>query len=165
MKKLMALSLALLIVLPVVAQPAPPVAIFRPRIRTLVALGKGIAFSEEDITDFEIVKLGIAKVTVRVLNETKSISIGVLWFGDERYKVKDIQLTNETIEANIYSGNETVGVIAIDSVVKHNEVVWVGKLELNGKEYNVFILEGIRKFKPLELKESLKEYSSIPKTR
>ena len=86
------------------------------------------------------------------------MSIGVLWVGEERYKVKDIVVSNDTIEANIYSGDEVVGTIAITSIVKQYETVWAGELEINDKQYNVYILEGARRFRPGELGEGLADY-------
>jgi len=157
MKKLIALLLMTLLVAPVASQPltAP---LQKPRIRTIVALGKGIAVSKEDATDFEIVKLGIARVRMSLVNETRELSVGVLWVGDNRYKVKDISLENDTVEANVYSNNTLVGKLAITSVVKQKETVWVGELEIGEKKYTVYILEGVRKFQPVEVKESISEY-------
>lgn len=154
MKKIIALLLITLLLPTVVAQGPLPARM----IKTLVVLGKGIAISSEDYLDFEIVKVGIGKVVVIVLGEETEISIGVLLFRDQRYKIKDLVTTNETVEGNVYLNDTLAGSIALTLYMKQYEEVWAGSLTINEKTYNVYILEGPRKIKPLQLGLQVADY-------
>ena len=159
MKKIVALVLMLLVAMPIsIAQEGIGAQVIRPYIRTLVVLGKGIAISSDDPTDFEIVKGGIARVKTVLYGEETELAIGVLWVGDTRYKVKDLTITNETVEGNLYSNNTQVGSLSLTLYVKQKEEVWVGVLTVNDKDYNVYILQVPRKIKPLELAVQVTDY-------
>jgi hypothetical protein len=154
MRKIIALLLMTLLLPTVAAQGPLPTRM----IKTLIVLGKGIAISSEDPIDFEIVKVGIGKVIVIVAGEEVELSVGVLWFGDQRYKIKDIVTTNETVEGNVYLNDTLVGNIALTLYMKQKEEIWAGSLTINEKAYNVYILEGPRKIKPLQLGVQVADY-------
>jgi hypothetical protein len=124
----------------------------RAMIHTMGALGYGIATSQADPMNFEIVKVGIAGINVTGTAGNVDINVGVLYFGDVKYKLKDVVIGNGTASANIYDVNGTTqhGSISLNSYIKGNGEVWAGTLTLDGAAYNAYIIQAPRVWKPLE---------------
>ena len=163
MKKLLVLAVALLIVgvtgASVMAQQVGAQNAVRARIRTMGALGNGLAISQSDSMDFEFIKVGIAGVKVGLTDEAAEVKVGILYFGEDKYKLKDIVIGNGSVTANIYDndGNQT-GTISLDSYPKGDKEVWAGTLALNGANYNAYVLQASRVVKAAEKAEKSFEY-------
>ncbi|MGB9693601.1 MAG: hypothetical protein ACPLYF_02020, partial [Fervidobacterium sp.] len=61
------------------------------------------------------------------------------------------------IASEVYLNGSYVGSLTLALVQKDDTDVWAGKLVLNEKEYNIYILEGKRGFKAEEIREKIKE--------
>jgi len=165
MKKLMALAIALLVIgmAGVAATSARAEEVgsqgWKPKIHTMSALGYGLATSQSNPMDFELLKIGIAGVDVVVANESEELKVGILYFGETRYKLKDIVIGNGSATANIYDSNSTqVGSISLNSYPKGDREVWAGTLTLNGVTYNAYIIQANRLLKAAEKADNVKEY-------
>jgi len=162
MKKLLTLAVALIAVLAigasVIAQQVGAQNQTRSRIHTLGAFGNGLAISEDDPMDFELIRVGMAAVKVESANENKTVKVGVLHFADEKYRLKDVVIGNGSVTANIYLNNTQVGSISLDSYPKDDKELWAGTMTLNGKTYNVYLIQGKRVVKAVEKAEKAFEY-------
>ena len=127
-------------------------------IKTLNAVGKGIAISVTDPSDFTLLKIGIARVSVELLGETQEVSAGILILDNDKYRLRNINIGNGSATADVYSNSTDVGDINIASVQKGDTIVWFGTLTVNGKTYNVYILEAGRQIKPFELGENVADF-------
>lgn len=127
-----------------------------PWIHILHTLGKGVAISTTDPTDFKVVRVGIA--TVRILGE--ELRVGVMFLDTTRYKLKDIVVGNDTATGSIYSNNTQAGSFDLTLVLKGNNRIWTGSLNVNGQSYNAYILEAERRIKPVEMEERVGEFCS-----
>ena len=151
MKKIMAILIALsLLVVPAMAQNTSGV-----KIHSLIILGKGIAASQSDPMNFMIVKLGIGKATIP--NGTE-ISTGVLKLDDEKYRLRNIEIGEGEAKGRIYQNESNVGSFDVSSVMKGDTEIWAGTIDLNGKTYNTYVIEGARPVRPSELKDKVANY-------
>jgi len=169
MKKLTALAIALLVIgmagIAATSARADETvgaqAQVRARIHTMGALGNGLAISQTNPMDFELLKVGIAGVSVTDANGTETVvKAGVLHFGETKYRLKDVVIGNGTATANIYDINGTtqVGSISLNSYVKGDKEVWAGTLTLNGVTYNAYVIQAARVWKAVEKAEKVKDY-------
>jgi hypothetical protein len=124
------------------------------------ALGYGLAVLQSNPMEFELIKIGVAKVSVGLTEEDEEIiSLGRLYFGETKYKLKEVVIGNGTATANIYDMNDTQkGSISLTSYPKGDREVWAGTMALNGANYNVYIIQAPRIWKPLEKAEKAFEY-------
>ena len=129
-----------------------------PAIKSLHAVGKGIAISASDPGDFKLLKIGIAKVSVSVLGEEQDVSVGILILDEQRYKLKNINVGNGSVTADVFDGNTSVGSLSIVSAQKGDTTVWFGTLSLGDKIYNVYILEVKRDVKAKELGANVADF-------
>jgi len=132
----------------------------RARIHTMGALGYGLAVSQSEPMNFELIKIGVAKVSVGLTEEEEEeVLLGRLYFGEEKYKLKDVVIGNGTVTANIYDFNDTQkGSLSISSYPKGDKEVWAGTMSLNGANYNLYIIQTPRIWKPKEKAEKVFEY-------
>ncbi|MCD6590525.1 MAG: hypothetical protein J7K72_00975 [Candidatus Aenigmarchaeota archaeon] len=140
------------------AQPLGAQRTVRARIRTMGVLGEGLAISPSDPMDFEVIKVAIASVNVVVFGEEKTVRIGVLHFGDQKYKIKDVEIGNASVSGNIYENETQVGSFSADSYVKGTKEIWAGSMTLDGENYNIYVIQAPRKAKPVEVAERAFEY-------
>src|SRR3989338_2887835 len=124
----------------------------KPIIKTLHAVGKGLAIASNDPSDFSFLKIGIARMSVHVLEEDTEVTVGILKLDDQKYKLKNIDIGNSSVTADILDGNTSVGSLSIASIQKGDTNIWFGTLSISGKDYNVYILEAFRQIKPVELR-------------
>jgi hypothetical protein len=129
----------------------------KPTIKTIGVLGRGIAVSNTDPSSFKLVKAGIATVRVTLLGEETELKVGVLFLDSERYKLKDIQVGNETASGKIYYNDTQVGSFSLSLAIKGDNEIWYGSLSVNGQSYNVYILEGERPIKAAEVREKIED--------
>jgi len=156
MKGILAFAVALLLLpLPMIAQN---VGIPRPRLKVVGLMGSGIAVSQEDPMEFMLVKAGIGTVIVSLLEEEKELTVGVLFLDGTKYKLKDVEIGNETISANLYTNETKIGSFEVSRIEKKGTVVWAGVLTVNEKSYNVYVIGAKRLFKPYEIKERVAAY-------
>ena len=127
-------------------------------IHKLGVLGKGLAINPSDASDFKLVVIGIATVRVNILGEEDNVTAGILWVDGERYKLKNINIGNGSATADVYKNDTKVGSISTSSVTKNDHIVWYGTLNLNGADWNLYILELERKIKADELKDKVSDY-------
>ncbi len=163
MRKMLALVMALIIIgvtgSSVMAQQLGVQTAVRARIHRMGAFGNGIAISTEDPMDFELIKVAIAGVKVGIWEESAEVLVGVLHFGEEKFRLKDIEIGNGTARAQIYdSDGEKVGSISLDSYPKGDREVWAGTLTLREANYNAYVIQVPRKVKPLEKATKAFEY-------
>ncbi len=124
------------------------------KIRTLAVLGKGIAANPSDPLDFMIVKFGLG--IARAGNET--MALGVLVLDDSKYRLRDVTIEDGHATGNIYSNGTQAGSFDVSSVMKGDTEVWAGTMTLDGKTYNVYVIEGVRPVRASELKEKVADY-------
>jgi len=156
MKKIIAILIVLsLLVAPVMAQSPTVTSAGRVKISSLIILGKGIAASQSDPMDFMIVKLGIGKVTTP--NGTE-LSTGILKTDDEKYRLRNIEIDDGHATGDIYGNGSKVGSFDVSSVMKGDTEIWAGTMDLNGKTYNTYVIEGARPVRPSELKDKVANY-------
>ncbi len=129
-----------------------------PTIKTLHAVGKGLAISASDPGDFRLLKIGIARVNVHVLDEDTEVTVGILKLDEQKYKLKNIDIGNGSITADVFDNNTDVGDLSIASVQKGDTTIWFGTLSISGKNFNVFILEAFRNIKPAELGANVADF-------
>jgi len=162
MKKILAISVVLLLLLPmlVTAQNLGSQGLGKPKITAIGALGRGIAIPEDNPREFSIIKVGIAKLRVLLVSEEKDIAAGLVWFDNTRYLLKNVAIAEGHITADVYLNTTKVGTIDISLTEKGNVDIWVGQITINNKDYNIYILEGQRKFKNTEIAENVMETCS-----
>src|SRR3989344_6666592 len=127
-------------------------------IQKLAVIGRGLAINPSDASDFKLVVIGIATVRVNILGEYDDVTAGILWLNGERYKLKNINIGNGSATADVYKNDTKVGSITAASVTKDGHIVWHGTLNLNGADWNLYILELERKIKAEELKDKVSDY-------
>jgi hypothetical protein len=132
-------------------------ALTKPKIKTIGVLGRGIAVSTTDPSNFKIVKAGVAIVRVTLAGEEMELKVGVLFLDGERYKLKDIQIGNKTASGNIYSNDTQVGNFNLSLVIKGDHEIWFGSLSVGGQNYNAYILEGEHLAKAEEVGEKVED--------
>jgi hypothetical protein len=185
MKKLLAVLIAFLLVMPVFATAqdlvAEPVAVtvdavVAPastttnsgsgkalKIETLAVLGNGIAVSPSDAMDFKMVKVGIGTVDVELLGETTSITVGIMFLDEVRYKLKEIVIAEGEASGNVYTyssdGTESmVGSFKLQSVMKGDQEIWAGTLTVSGATFHLYVIAATRKVNTNEYKERVADY-------
>jgi len=126
------------------------------RIKTLGILGKGIAISTTYPEDFKLIKIGIGTVTVELLGEETDLTIGVLFLDDDKFKLKDVEMGNDTASGKVFSDDEEVGSFSVSLTIKNEQEIWYGTLTVNDENYNIYILEAERQIKPLEFATKVK---------
>jgi len=129
------------------------------KIRSLFLVGKGVAVSPLDPLDFKLAEIGIAKVT----GNNITIKVGILKLDDEKYRIRNVTREEGKIFGYIYLNKTKIGEFELNAVIKKYTEVWAGTLNLNGKNYYLYILQGVRKIKPVELKEKIAEYCKVNK--
>ena len=165
MKKLLALVIALLVIgatgISAFAQDDDTVGKqvrAQARIHKMGALGNGLAISQGDSMSFELLKIGIAAVKFGD-EDTAGIKAGILYFGEEKYRLKDVVIENGSASANIYDeDDEQVGTISLDSYPKGDKEIWAGEMELNGEDYNAYVIQARRAVKAMEKANHAFEY-------
>lgn len=162
MKKLLALAIALLVigvtVVSVSAQQIGAQQNVRARIKTLGAFGNGLAVSQDNSMDFELIRIGVAGIKVGLADEEATVKVGILHFGEDKYRLKNVTIGNGSVTANVYSNDTQVGSLSLNSYPKGDKEVWAGTLTLNGETYNAYVLQAHRLVKPLEKAEKTFEY-------
>lgn len=103
-------------------------------------------------------RIGLVQVQVNVSGQIVTRDIGLLWLDDEKYQLKNTTIEKGVASADVYLNDSLVGSINLALVQKNNTSVWVGKLDINNKEYNVYILEGNRGFEKQELGMKIKGF-------
>lgn len=151
MEKMKKLIIALIISITIVGGIVIAQEKLRPRIKTIATLGKGIAISQTDPKDFKLVKAGIATVRLSLAGEGTELRVGILFLDNERYKLKNITISDGSVSGNVYLNETQVGSFEASSVMKGNLEVWVGTLTINEETWNIYVLEAPRKIKPIEL--------------
>jgi len=126
------------------------------RIKTLGILGKGIAISTTDPEDFKLLKIGVGTVTVELLGEETDLTIGVLFLDDDKFKLKNVEMGNDTASGKVFSDDEEVGSFSVSLTIKNEQEIWHGTLTVNDEDYNIYILEAERQIKPLEFATKVK---------
>ena len=136
---------------------ATPVIYAQPqvKIKSLFLVGKGFSVSPTDLFDFKLAKIGIASVEATSI---KSLRIGILELDEDKYRIRNVTKEEGKVSGYLYSNKTKVGEFELTSVMKENTEVWVGTLSLSGSNYNLYIVQGVRKIKPVELKDKIAEY-------
>jgi hypothetical protein len=165
MKKLLALAIAVLVLgmtgASVMAQQAQQVGaqnMARAKIRTLGTLGSGLAVSQSDPMDFELIRVGIAGVRLTVSDAEEDMNVGLLYFGEDKYRLREVVIGNGTVSASIYLNDTNVGSLNLDSYPKGDTEIWAGPLSLEGAEYNAYVVQVRRMLKAAEKAENVKDY-------
>ncbi len=152
MKKLLALVITLLVLaVPVMAQQLGAQKALSARIHKMGAFGNGLAISQTDSMDFELLKVGIAGVKVGTTDEAAEVRVGILYFGEDKYRLKDVEIGNGSASANIYDSEGTqIGSISVDSYPRGDKEVWAGTLTLSDAAYNAYVIQAPRIVKAVE---------------
>ena len=127
-------------------------------IHKLFLVGNGVAIDQNDLSNFKIVKIGIAKVNVALNEEVKTLNAGLIYLDKDKYRVKNIAISNGTFTADIYTNNTKVGSIDANSVIKVGREVWYGKIVVDEKTYNLYILDIPRHFRASEIASNIGAY-------
>jgi hypothetical protein len=127
--------------------------------------GRGIAVNPDDKLDFGYIRVTIGRVLVSPLNitansssspdlEVRCINVsatgtqrcytlvmaGLLYFDNDRYTIRDIDVDNDSATASVYQNDSEVGSLAVVKVVRLDTNIWVGTLEINDTDYYAYIL-------------------------
>ena len=121
-------------------------------------VGEGLMINKDEPRDFSFFRIGIATVKARVGNETVKVIRGIMNVEGIVYRLNVTSISNDTFTAEIYYNNSLVGSMTMSSVLKGDKITWVGDASIDGKDLTVYILEFPRLFKPLEIREKVKEY-------
>ncbi|MEM0473240.1 MAG: hypothetical protein QXF88_00785 [Candidatus Aenigmatarchaeota archaeon] len=162
MKKLYLVAVIMLLPMMVAAQnlgmqDLKPM-IGRPEITKIGVLGKGIAIADSNPTNFEIIKMGLVDVKIEYDNQTITRQAGILWVGQTKYLLKNSVIENGSVSSEIYLNETKVGSISLVMVEKDGTDIWTGEMQIDGKEYNVYIMEGKRNFEKNEIKQRFQEF-------
>jgi len=156
-KATVAIVIGLFLVTTVMAQTLP-----KATIKQIGFLGKGLAISESDPKDTHEIKIGIATVTVNLTTQgttqSTDVSAGILYFDNVKYKLKTLTVENKTASGDIYLNDSQVGTFEVALVSKPKVDLWSGSITLNGVNYNLYVLEGKRTMKAVELGDKVSEY-------
>lgn len=121
-------------------------------------VGEGLMINKEEYRDFSFFRIGIATVKARIGNETVKVIRGVMNVEGQTYRLNVTLISNDSFAADIYYNQSLVGNMIMSSVMKGDKIAWVGDATINGKDLLVYILEFPRLFKPVEIREKVKEY-------
>jgi len=144
--------LVLTIATTVMAQPVP-VSVDR-----LHLVGEGLMINKDEFRDFSFFKIGIATVKARIGDETVKVTRGLMIVEGQVYTLNVTSISNDSFTADIYYNKGLVGSMSMSSVLKGDKITWVGDATIGDKFLLVYILEFPRLFKPLEIREKVKEY-------
>ena len=122
------------------------------------AFGNGLAISQSDPMDFELIRIGTAGVKFISGDNESVVKVGVLYFGEDRYLLRDVVIGNASASANIYLNDTQVGSISLDSYLKGDREVWAGTLTLNGVTFNAYVIQAPRIRTALENAERVRDY-------
>ncbi|MEM5799911.1 MAG: hypothetical protein QXZ43_04590, partial [Candidatus Aenigmatarchaeota archaeon] len=114
----------------------------KPIITKIGALGKGMAISITDPLDFKIAKIGLVQVQVNFSGQILNRDTGLLWLDEEKYQLKNATIEKSAVSADVYLNGSLIGIVNLALVQKNDTPIWVGKLSINSKEYNLYLLEG-----------------------
>ncbi len=129
----------------------------KPKIKMVRVLGRGIAIDPSNMLQPYVLKIGVIRVKVAVGGVSKEIDFGLLFFDNERFRLKNIHQVNDTFYAELYQNNTLKGSINLTLTIKGENLIWVGKLTLNNKVYYAYVLEAKRLPKRYEIFEEIKE--------
>jgi hypothetical protein len=124
----------------------------------IVFLGKGVAVNPSNSQDLHIVKAGVAQLTVSLSGASSDVSLGVLFFDDSKYVLKDLTIGDGTTSGNIYNGTSMIGSFSLNLVSKPSDDIWSGTLTLSGQNYNAYILAAHRNYTASEEGASVSDY-------
>ncbi len=161
MKKMIVIALFSLIAIPLVQAQLgmlrnPPMKV---KIHKIVIVGEGIAVNPDNLDEFSLIRTVVGRVYVIVLNKTLKVSRGLLFVDGEKYILKNITVsTDNSVVAEIYQNRSKVGSLKAYPVLKGKRVVWVGEMFIDSKILKIYIVETPRTFRPVEIKEKVKEY-------
>ncbi len=160
MRKVLATFIVAILVLstPILAEELGEVKSVDTEVKAILHLGKGLAISTSDPTDFSVVKAGVGKVGFRSGTESKELKAGVMFVDEERYRIRNATLEEGSLSAKLYLNATEVGSFSVLSTQKGEHEIWVGTLQLNGKSYNLYILELPREMKARELRDKVAGY-------
>lgn len=126
--------------------------------RSIYFLGQGVAVNPSNSQDISVVKIGVADLSVSISGTSTDVNIGILYFDDGKYVLKDITAGNATNSGNIYLNNSAVGSYSLNLISKPSVNIWAGTITLNGTTYNTYILEAQRTYTPAEESSSIADY-------
>jgi len=132
----------------------------KPRIKTVGLMGHGLATGVGDPANFELVRAGVARVVVKLGGQEKIVPAGVFFFGEQKFRLRNVAIANKSVSADIYSGNQSIGSLRAELVAKPSSDVWFGKLSLSGTDYNLYILGVRRLHNAHEIGENARELCS-----
>jgi len=121
-------------------------------------LGKGLAILENDSSDVHEIKIGVASVTVSLADQNTTLTAGVLYFDDAKYRVRNITVNNKTVSGDVYLNDTQVGFFQVSLTPKNKTELWSGSLTLNSNNYNLYVLQGHRLLKADELADKVSDY-------
>jgi len=148
MKKILIVCLAFLLLAPMIVQAAS-------LLNKIYFLGKGIAVSPSDPLDFMMVKVGVGAIKPTANTEQR---VGVMILDEEKYRLREVIVANGSATGNLYLNATLVGSFDVLSVIKGDVEVWAGTLTLDGKTYNLYILDAPRRITAAELKDKVTDY-------
>ena len=154
MKKIFAFAVLLLLIAPVIAHETNRP---HPHVKTPIILGKGIAVSTDNPKDFGLLKIGLAKVTIALAGEETDVKVGVLVLDGIKYHLRNIDANESNASADVYLNDSKVGSLQVELVTKNDTDFWIGSLNLNSKNYNMYVLDAERRAKPEEVGEKVKD--------
>jgi len=165
MKKIFAVSLVLF-VLGMIAvsgvsaqQPSLISANNQIRIHRMGVFGNGLAISDSDPMDFELLKIGIAGIKVGLLDDSAEVMTGVLYLGENKYRLREVVIGNGSSSARLYDADgENVGSISLDSYPKGDTEIWAGTLSLSGRMFNAYVIQVPRVERAMEAASKIHEY-------
>ncbi len=150
---------SLLIAVPTMAQPLiGQQGLPKPYIKLIGFLGRGVAITPEDPLNFKLVKAGVGIVRVSWAGEETELTVGVLFLDGERYRLKNLEIGNESVTGDLYLNDTKVGSLDVSSVTKDDTTIWFGTLQLEKETFYIYILEARRPIRPIELREKVSDY-------
>ena len=155
-KYIVALSIVVILALSGIAIAQMP----HPKIKALHVLGEGIAISASNPSDFKVLRIGMAKISVNTAGTDNELIVGILQLDDMKYALKNIVVTNGTASADVYLNNTQVGSLSLNLVVKPGRDIWYGTITASGSSYNSYIVQAKRNIKASEAAGHVKDLCS-----
>lgn len=127
----------------------------KPMIHKLHVMGKGLAVNPSDLNDFQTAALVAGNV---VIQNGSILSRGSLQIGKDKYKLMEIKVENGVASAKVYGrdSNSQVGDISLQR--KDDSAIWHGLLNINSKQWHVYMLGLPRRFSAEEIAEKTRNY-------
>ncbi len=122
------------------------------------AFGNGIAVSDSDPMDFELIKIGIAGVRFVSDDSESIVKTGVLYFGEDKYRLRNVMIGNASVSADIYDNDTQAGTISLDSYLKGDREVWAGTLTLGQETFNAYVIQVPKVLKAVEKARRIYQY-------